>query len=378
MPAFDENDLIDLTYEAATDPGLWAPVMERLADLIDADGACLSQFDLVTGEGRGIIARVDPAMPAVYRRDFADKNILNNVPNLDDYLRRWSPTVITDEDWIPKEELVRSDYYNGFLKPQDIHSVLMIRLTLKQRKMNAINIHRGLAAEQFCRRDLDVIARVQPHLIRAIKLSEAIADRESLFADAGARFDASANALYLVDGDGRLLRASRSGESLLTAGDGLAVRAGCLTAVGPTESRRLDALIRTAASPDPDLRRGGSMTLAQVEDGLPPAVIVTPLLPQRGLLLDTTVRVLVYIMNMEGEIAFPAALMTDLFGLTSAEVRVASLLFGGISPKGVAEQLKVSTHTVHVHVAHLFQKTGVRRQSELVRLMMRLAGPSAA
>ena len=118
------------------------------------------------------------------------------------------------------------------------------------------------------------------------------------------------------------------------------------------------------------------MTLAQGDVGLPLAVIVTPLSPRGGLFLDTNARVLVCVMNMEGEIALPASLMTDLFGLTSAEVRVASLLFGGVTPKIAAEQLKVSAHTVHVHVAHLFQKTGVRRQSELVRLMMRLTGAS--
>jgi DNA-binding CsgD family transcriptional regulator len=350
--------------------------METLADLIDADGALLSQFDLVTGEGLGVIARVDPEMPALYRRDFADKNVLNNVSDLDDYLRTWSPTVITDEDWMPKADLVRSDYYNGFLKPQDIHSVLMIRLTLRHRKLTAINIHRGVAAEQFCRRDLDVVSRVQPHLIRAIKLGEAVAVRESLFSDAGMRFDESANALYLVDGDGRLLRASRAGERMMAAGGGPTVKAGRLTATTPAESRRLDALIRIAASNDPDVRRGGSMTLALADDGLPLIVIVAPLRPHRGLFLETSARVLVSVMNLEGEVAFPAALMTDLFGLTSAEVRVASLLFGGATIKVVAEQLKVSAHTVHVHVAHLFQKTGVRRQSELVRLMMRLTGAS--
>jgi DNA-binding CsgD family transcriptional regulator len=376
MQRFDENDLIGLAYEAATDPALWVSVMETLADLIDAGGALLSQFDLVTGEGLGVIARVDPEMPAIYRRDFADKNVLNNVSDLDDYLRTWSPTVITDEDWMPKAELVRSDYYNGFLKPQDIHSVLMIRLTLRHRKLTAINIHRGVAAEQFCRRDLDVVSRVQPHLIRAIKLGEAVAARESLFSDSGMRFDESANALYLVDGDGRLLRASRAGERMMAAGGGPTVKAGRLTATTPAESRRLDALIRIAASNDPDVRRGGSMTLALADGGLPLISIVAPLSPHRGLFLETSARVLVSVMNLEGEIAFPAALMTDLFGLTSAEVRVASLLFGGATTKVVAEQLKVSAHTVHVHIAHLFQKTGVRRQSELVRLMMRLTGAS--
>jgi DNA-binding CsgD family transcriptional regulator len=372
MQRFDENDLIDLAYEAATDPGLWTRLMERFADLLHADGALLSQFDLVTGEGGGIIARVDPAMPTVYRRDFADKNILNNVSDLDDYLSNWSPSVMTDEDWIPKEDLVRSDYYNGFLKPQDIHSVLMIRLTLKHRRLNALNIHRGAAAEQFGGRDLEVVARVQPHLIRALKLGETIAARDALFADAGDRFDASANALYLIDGDSRVLRANRIGESLAASGEGPTIRAGRLTASSPAESRRLEALVRAAASPDPDLRRGGSMMFARGECGLPLAVTVTPLKPQRGI-LGAAARVLVCVLNMEGEIAFPAALMTELFGLTSAEARVASLLFAGTRPKDAAEQLRVSGHTIHVHIAHLFEKTGVRRQSELVRLMMRLS-----
>lgn len=373
MRRFDENDLIDLAYEAATDPNLWVPVMERLADLIDADGALLSQFDLVTGEGGGVIARVDPDMPAVYRRDFADKNVLNNVTDLDNYLKNWTPKILTDEDWMAKDDFIRTDYYNGFLKPQDIHSVLMIRLTLKNSKMNAINIHRGLAAEQFCRRDLDVVERVQPHLIRAIKLSETIADRGSLFSDAGDRFDGSTNGLYFVDGNGRILRASTVGERLIAAGDVPSTRGGCLTANTPADARRLEGLIRTAASSEPDVRRGGSMILSRDDGDLPSAVIVTPLGSHRDLFRNTQARALVCIMNLEGEIAFPATLMNDLFGLTTAELRVASLLFQGASPKQVAEQLKVSFHTIHVHIAHLYEKTEVRRQSDLIRLMMRLS-----
>jgi DNA-binding CsgD family transcriptional regulator len=59
-----------------------------------------------------------------------------------------------------------------------------------------------------------------------------------------------------------------------------------------------------------------------------------------------------------------------LFGLTPAEARVACsvLEVGGLTQ--AARRLEVSLNTVRMHLQRVFEKTGTRRQSQLVRLLL--------
>jgi len=56
--------------------------------------------------------------------------------------------------------------------------------------------------------------------------------------------------------------------------------------------------------------------------------------------------------------------------LTGAEVRVLGLLAGGQDAAAMASSLGVSVATIRSHIRALFDKTGVRRQAELVRLAL--------
>ena len=58
------------------------------------------------------------------------------------------------------------------------------------------------------------------------------------------------------------------------------------------------------------------------------------------------------------------------YGLTPAETRVASELLVGDGIAGVARRLQVAEATARTHRIRVFQKTGVRRQAELVRLIL--------
>jgi DNA-binding CsgD family transcriptional regulator len=57
------------------------------------------------------------------------------------------------------------------------------------------------------------------------------------------------------------------------------------------------------------------------------------------------------------------------FGLTRAERRLLKLLFEGMSLKSAASSLGVARTTARSHLQRIFDKTGRRRQSDLVRLV---------
>ena len=59
-----------------------------------------------------------------------------------------------------------------------------------------------------------------------------------------------------------------------------------------------------------------------------------------------------------------------LYGLTRAEARLAGCLVRGDRIEEAAEHLKVSTSTARTHLKHIFSKTGTKRQTDLVRLLL--------
>jgi DNA-binding CsgD family transcriptional regulator len=61
--------------------------------------------------------------------------------------------------------------------------------------------------------------------------------------------------------------------------------------------------------------------------------------------------------------------IAELYKLTPSELRVllAAVEIGGVA--AIADALGVSQATVKTHLHHLFQKTGTRRQMDLVKLV---------
>jgi DNA-binding CsgD family transcriptional regulator len=66
--------------------------------------------------------------------------------------------------------------------------------------------------------------------------------------------------------------------------------------------------------------------------------------------------------------------LRELYGLTFTEARLAKLLMDGKTVEGCCKELGVRSSTVRMHVRNLFHKTGVRRQSQLISLLLKSIG----
>jgi pimeloyl-ACP methyl ester carboxylesterase/DNA-binding CsgD family transcriptional regulator len=70
--------------------------------------------------------------------------------------------------------------------------------------------------------------------------------------------------------------------------------------------------------------------------------------------------------------ATSAELIRMQLELTNSESELAARLSMGRTIKGVSEDLEISIHTARTHLRSIFQKLGINRQSELVRLVVEL------
>jgi DNA-binding CsgD family transcriptional regulator len=227
----------------------------------------------------------------------------------------------------------------------------------------------GFSSHGFSSRAVPFLDRLRPHLARAISLTALHNDRAQLIVDSLSLSGASA---AIVDTTG----------SLRAANDGFTARmAGCmtdtLTGVRFTDpflqQQFLAALHRHAHS----TRAVQSLAVRNADGGAPFAI---HLLPISGAARDVCGGdgILLLIADGTNTVVPNADLLRLLFDLTPAEARLSRLIAEGKWLGQASHSLGISENTARVHLTSVFQKTGVRRQSELVSLLMGLGAPAKA
>ena len=81
--------------------------------------------------------------------------------------------------------------------------------------------------------------------------------------------------------------------------------------------------------------------------------------------------VVIFISDPEKKSRAPQEIVKTLFDLTPAEAQLAMLLANGLTVDETSEELCISRNTARVHLRSIFSKTGVTRQTMLVRLILR-------
>jgi DNA-binding CsgD family transcriptional regulator len=79
---------------------------------------------------------------------------------------------------------------------------------------------------------------------------------------------------------------------------------------------------------------------------------------------------LVYIRDASSKSLASEVVTKQLFNLTKAETALAMELANGLSLEEAAEVLNIRRNTARAHLRSIFSKTGVRRQTELVRILL--------
>ena len=233
-------------------------------------------------------------------------------------------------------------------------------------------ITRGEAAQNFDAVDRARCEALLPHLRRALHVHNLLDRSESmgaLYSDAIGRLSVGT---IVLDESGKVLEQNLIARELVAANDGLKLVGGRLEASYPSDNRELQQLIRNAF-----LRHAGSPpTLAQAMSVSRPSgqvslgIVVEPVPSQEWAEGKGHPAAMVYIRDAAGKSLASTAAAKQLFNLTPAETALAMELANGLSLEEAAEALNIRRNTARAHLRSIFSKTGVRRQTELVRIML--------
>jgi len=377
MPS-DSNvqELVKLTYEAAADPSRWTDFLRRFSETIHAPSATFLIHNNSLSESNGQKANtftsvgIEPAWIRSYEEYFVTIN-----PWLADRPFRRG-VVAVGEEILKDRELVRTEFYNDFLRPQNWFYCCGVLTAQDRSTTSEITALRSRRAGRFTSNEVALFEYLAPHLQHSVRIHNRIAGLESGLNTATAALDRFPTGIVAVNSDAKVILMNRAAESILKRRDGLMSGDGLISRDGlRTATRQETAQLRNAvAAVSTPMGSGIPMpeTLLQVDrpsGAAPYEVLVAPLPSRSSLRRDATA--VLFITDPEAEAPLDSRRLRILFGLTPAEVRLSRALVKGQSVAEYANETGVTSNTARTHVKRIFSKTGVRRQSELVRLLLK-------
>jgi DNA-binding CsgD family transcriptional regulator/PAS domain-containing protein len=375
----DHEGLVDLIYQAAVDTELWPEVLDHLIELVDGEAATLHWYDLFSGKSSGIGARVDQAS---LDKGFEMYGACSPLTEKDTIkkrqrLRNYVPKVRRDIDWLPKDEFIKTTYYNDFFQSFGFHSDVTLGLMVEDVGDGAfegagVNIFRRKRFGEWTDENMALFAALHPHLIRSYRLGRRISANQQVGESLMQFLDRAPWGVFILDRGRRVIYSNRLAQAFLAEESGLTLVGRRLSAHGSAEARRLHQLTARAATPDCEDRTGGSMTLATPNRQRPLALVAYPLNGEGAAHFPRTSAVAVSVTDLDASVTLPEKELRELFGLTHAESRVALALSEGLDPALVAKRLGTALPTVRTHLAHIFDKTETSGQAGLNGLLARV------
>ena len=221
---------------------------------------------------------------------------------------------------------------------------------------------------------LHLIRRLLPHIRQAFCVRQALANAGSLGEALKKLLDATGVGIVHLDVRGRIVAANDRVRDALRTGDGLFDNGGFLYARRRDDDACLQTLLKRALPAFGARGAGGSMMVRRSEALLPLALHVNPVSGQDTGFPGSPVAALVLVVDPVHELGIDPAVVAAALDLTGMESRVAVLLAQGMSVREVAAATERKESTIRSHVKHMFTKHGLSRQTELVRLVLSLAG----
>lgn len=354
-----------LAHHAASQPALWNEVAARLAQQLGAQAVGIFEHDRAAGRGQiRYAAGIPEAYRSLYQARFAMRNPWLSAIGAASCP---APKAISGSDLLPNWELVRTDFYRAWLRPLGLLHGLLGILAHGHEATSALIALRPLDGAGFGSADRAAMTVLLRDLRCAWHLGAGFAAARSLAEVLLDLLAALPEAVIIVDREARPLVINRMGETLLERRDGLGISAGRIAAANPAETARLRRAIAAVTARDGETARAEAVLVRP--SGGRPLLIRVEALPRPLADPEGAPRAVAALVVRSAECPVAADGLSQFYGMTPAEARLAALIVGGQPLQDAAMQLGISQNTARTHMKRIYAKTDTHRQVELVRLL---------
>lgn len=362
------DPLLGAIYEGATQSPPWQTALELLRVELQAKHVTL-MLRPPSSDSAGIMINTGPTTTQ------GQQSYETHFFALDPFVRLSEGVVVTAEELIGKSWL-ESPVYLEYLKPLDIRHLLGADIYTAEGIECRLRVTRSHDAKPFSADDRALVRFLLPHLKRSIQLHARLdfleAERQ-LFAGTVNRMLLG---MISFDQNGNVIETNQEARRILAEKDGITLSGNNLVVHGSTEGRELQRMLKAALTPVPPSQCAGPAVVEALAvtrpSGRSKLGVLVKALPM-GPFSESKRRpaVVVFLRDPESNAVQPShELVRRLFELTRMEATLALLLAEGLTLDEAAEKMNVRRNTARTHLRSIFCKTGVTRQTMLVRLLL--------
>ena len=367
------RDLVATIYDAALEPSLWPQVAAGAAKAFQAPHARLGVVDRRRGGQIMDAPSQDLSEPqlSMVRYQTPKSN-----PGLAFSALTIPATVELRERRVSDRDLERTDYYNEIMRPLDLWHAAIVNVHRDETVLAPMGILRTRKERPFGQSELQSLRRLAPHLNRALRVTLRLREMEACAEVVAEMSNRALTAIVVTNAYGLVAEANAFARAILAEADGLLIRDGALHATYGDDSAKLVRLILEAAGGVDGLtfiHKSGVMQVPRPSCRRPLALVVSPT-RNAASPFGRSHAVTIAFADPERAPEADADLLARLCGFTAREAAVAALLLKGRSPSEAAHELAMTENTVRTHIRHVFDKTGVERLADLVRILIQGPG----
>jgi DNA-binding CsgD family transcriptional regulator len=372
------SELVHRIYEAGTRPERWSVAVAAIAQSFGCTKGLLFTPYVAPQHGGFIFpCGIGEDSLQLWASSYIDHDIWSQQLMSRNLIR--SGVALVDEQVVPQDELVASKFYQEFLSKIGIGRVCTGFVFGNEPGFmtTLFSVFRALDEPPFDAADVEWMKLLVSHVSRSMGVMQRLdtlrLEQTSLLTS----FDRLAFGVVLLDDEMRVVYVNRLAQEVLDRRDGLAIGTSrqLESTTGPYRQLRLSQWLDTVREAPPTKR-------VHFLDGC--------LVPRKDSGSHYVVQCSALATHNEWSpagrkfqyVAFitdPAALclpdeerLSQLYGLTTTQARVALAFARGDSYKQAARSLGISEETVRSHVKEIYPKTRVNRQADLVRLVLSL------
>jgi DNA-binding CsgD family transcriptional regulator/PAS domain-containing protein len=361
------SELVGQIYEGPLEDVPWASAMRMMRQYLDANWVTLILRPASVSQ-QAILVRASEYGEDLYGAAYNQFQAFS----LDPFVGLPPDKVLSIGEMIDTRKWISGEFYKQFIEPNHIRYIIGADIRVEGGAECRLRITRPADAVDFSADDKAFCQQLLPHLKRSVKLRlrvEGIESERRLYAVAMDRMQIGT---VVLNEQGLIVRSNSVAESILNEKDGIEVIKGRLRAEYALEDRELQRLIKSGLSngsrTDPAITEAISLTRPS---GQPKLGVLVRSIPCNELSEGNDwPQVAVFIRDPKHQPAPSHELVRRLFGFTSAEVALALLLTNGLTLDEAAVELNIRKNTARAHLRSIFSKTGVTRQTMLVRLLL--------
>lgn len=362
------SELLQLLYGEAIESSPWSRTFEWLRTRLNCQHVTLLIRPLSSDHiGTMVVTRENTTQQdtASYRSNFFAVDPFVGLPPDD---------VLTVQELIGDEEWRASAMYREYLRPLGIRHLMGADIFTTDGLECRLRLTRDESQGEFGDAEKAFCRVLLPHLKRAIEMHARIESLEcerQLFAGTVNRMLVG---MITFDQQGEIIEVNEEARAIFAEKDGIRMVGNTLRADSPRENRELQALVRqTLADTEEGPRKPGVMEAMSITrpSGRAKLGLLVRRVPlgewSEGKQRPTAVA---FIRDPEHRSTASHDVLRRLFDFTRMEASLSLLLVNGLSLDEAAEELGIKRNTARTHLRSIFFKTGVTRQTTLVRVVL--------